>query len=374
MNVPLLNLKSQYLSIKQEIDSSIKRVLESQAFVLGEAVTQLENGMAQLCQVKHAVGCASGSDALLMALMAIDLEPGQEVITSPFSFYATASSITRAGGTPRFADIDPDSYCLDPESIKKLINSNTRAIMPVHIFGQAAAMDEINEIAAQHDLVVIEDACQAIGTLYKGKPTGGLGHIACFSYYPTKNLGAYGDAGLLTTNDDSIAESIRVLRNHGEKEKYVHYEVGINSRLDSIQAAVLNAKLPHLQEWNRRRREIANFYDQGFTENGLYPDFIKIPLRMLEDQGSLHTYHQYSILCQDRDSLSAYLKEKGIGNSVFYPVALYLQPCFKYLGYNKGLCPIAERVADSVLSIPVYPEITPEQQIYVIETIKEYYK
>lgn len=374
MNVPLLNLKSQYLLIKEEIDSSIKSILQSQIFVHGEAVSELEKSLARLCQVKHAVGCASGTDALLMAMMVMDIKEGDEVITSPFSFYASASSITRAGATPRFADIDPDTYCLDPESVKALIGPKTKAIMPVHIFGHTSDMDEINSLAREHNLMVVEDACQAIGSLYKGSPAGSLGHMACFSFYPTKNLGAYGDAGLLTTNDDKLAERVRILRNHGEKEKYVHYEVGINSRLDSLQAAVLNAKLPHLAAWNRRRREIADFYDNAFREAGLAPDFIKTPVRKLENQGSLHTFHQYSLLCKERDGLSKFMTEKGIGNSVFYPVVLYLQPCFNYLGWKKGLCPVAEKVADSVLSIPVYPELTNQQLAQVVAVIKEYYQ
>lgn len=228
------------------------------------------------------MGCASGTDALLMAIMALDIKEGDEIITTPFSFYASASSITRAGAVPVFADIDPDTYCISPDSIRELISPKTKAILPVHIFGQVANMDEINKIATEHNLHVIEDACQAIGSLYKGRVAGSLGDIACFSFYPTKNLGAYGDAGLLTTDNKELAERIRILRNHGEKEKYVHYEVGINSRLDSIQAAVLNVKLSYLESWNARRSEIAKFYDEAFKNEDLAPEFIKTPKRQFE--------------------------------------------------------------------------------------------
>lgn len=374
MRVPMLDLRPQYRSIEKEVREAIDRVLESQRFIFGEVLEDFERSVAEYCEVPHAIGCASGSDALLLALMVFGIGTGDEVITTPFSFYSTASSITRLGAKPVFADIDPRTFNIDPGKIKSAVTNKTKAILPVHLYGQTADMDAVMDIAAGAGLAVIEDAAQAIGSRFDGKPAGGIGTVGCFSFYPSKNLGAYGEGGLLTTSDGQYAERLRILRNHGEKEKYVHYEVGINSRLDAIQAAVLGAKLPYLDSWTDSRRANALRYNKLLEEFNVSPEFVDIPFMIeSENERHRHIFHQYTLRAKNRENLAKHLKEAGIGHSIFYPVPLYLQPCFADLGYKRGLCPDAERAAGEVISLPMYPELTESQQLEVVKAIAEFY-
>ena len=371
MQVPLLDLKQQHAALREELRAALDRVLDSQQFVLGEDVRLLEEELARYCGTRHAVGCASGSDALLLALLALDVRAGDEVITTPFSFFATASSITRLGARPVFVDIDPRTYNIDVTKIEAAISERTRAIMPVHLYGQCADMDALNDIAARHALPVVEDAAQAIGARDKGKRAGSFGAIGCFSFYPTKNLGAAGDAGLLTTDDDALAARLRILRVHGGETEYHHREVGLNSRLDTLQAAVLRVKLPHLEDWSSARRERAATYDRLFAEAGLLEQVAPPVVR----PGALHIFHQYIIrvAAAQRDALLAYLKQHGVGTKIYYPVPLHMQECFRYLDYHAGDIPEAERAARETLALPVYPELTPEQQRYVVERIRGFF-
>jgi len=366
MQVPLLDLKQQHAALREELRAATTRVLDSQQFVLGEEVRLLETEIARYSQAKHAVGCASGSDALLLALMALDIRAGDEVITTPFSFFATASAITRANATPVFVDIEPRTYNIDAAKLEAAITPRTRALLPVHLYGQCAAMDAINEIAARHNLAVIEDAAQAIGAEDAGRRAGSLGRIGCFSFYPTKNLGAAGDAGLLTTDDDALAARLRTLRVHGGATEYLHTEIGINSRLDALQAAILRVKLPHLDAWSQARRERAETYTLLLTNAHLRFElrapFIRDNVR--------HIFHQYVVrVPEHRDALVEHLKAHGVGVKIYYPVPLHLQECFGYLGYREGALPEAERAARETLALPIYPELRLEQQQYVVETL-----
>lgn len=367
ITVPLLDLKAQHQTIKSEIMSAVESVFESQHFILGKEGIALEEAIAPYCHTKFAVGCASGSDALLIALMAIDIKPGDEVITTPFTFFATGGSVSRLGAKPVFVDIEPDTFNIDPKLIEEKITDKTRAIIPVHLFGQCAEMDEILEIAKRHSLAVIEDAAQAIGSEYHGKRAGSMGLVGCLSFFPSKNLGAAGDAGMMLTSDAELAEKLRVLRVHGGKPKYYYRMLGCNSRLDELQAAVLRVKLRHLESWTKARQENAARYDKLFTDYKLTKQ-VKTPKVL---SYSRHIFHQYTIQVKERDELMANLKENNIGTEVYYPLSLHEQDCFAYLG--KTSLPNSEKAAKEVLSLPIYPELTLEQQEYVVSTIANFY-
>ncbi len=369
MQVPLLDLKEQHAALREELRAATGRILDSQQFILGEEVRLLEEELAAYCRVRHAIGCASGSDALLLALMALNIKAGDEVITTPFSFFATASAIARTGATPVFVDIEPRTYNLDPNKLEAAITGRTRALMPVHLYGQPAAMDAVLEIAARHKLPVIEDAAQAIGAEDAGRRAGSMGRIGCFSFYPTKNLGAAGDAGMLTTDDDALAARLRTLRVHGGVTEYLHREIGLNSRLDALQAAVLRVKLPHLDAWSGARRERAETYALLLTNArlafSLRPSFIRENVR--------HIFHQYVVRVPvHRDALMEHLKAHGVGVKIYYPVPLHLQECFAYLGCRAGDFPAAERAAHETLALPMYPELKLEQQQYVVNVISRF--
>ena len=375
MQIPFLDLKAQFDTIQGDIRSAFNRVLDSQAFILGPEVDQFEKQIASYLGVPHAVGVASGSDALYLALVALGVGPGDGVITTPFTFFATGGSIVRTGARPLFADIDPQTYNLDPGKIAELIETNRRnpranlkAIMPVHIFGQPAEMDAIQKIGHTHGLTVVEDACQAIGAHYRGKKVGTLSEFGCYSFFPSKNLGGFGDGGLAVTADQALAQRIRRLRVHGSDRKYHHLEIGINSRLDALQAAVLSVKLPQLDRWNEARRERASIYDQALR------DLPEVVLPPAPGKGIDPVYHLYVIRARKRDDLEKFLIARGIGAGVYYPLPLHLQPCFAGLGYREGEMPESERASREVLALPLYPELTDDQQAYVIRSVQEFYK
>jgi len=365
MRIPILDLKAQYATIKDEVTRAISEVCESQAFALGPAVAEFEKNIAAYCDCKHAIGVSSGTDALLVSLMALGVEPGDEVITTPFSFFATAGCVVRLGAKPVFVDVDPDFYNIDPAGIDEKITKKTRAIIPVHLFGQIAPMKAITEIALQHDIAVIEDAAQAIGASRDGIMAGNFGDCGCFSFYPTKNLGGFGDGGLVTTNTDALADDIRTLRDHGQKPRYFYKVIGGNFRLDGIQGAVLNVKLKYLDDWNEKRRQNAALYDSLFAGSP-----VKTPAI---DPGNVSIYHQYTITVPERDELQKYLADNDIGSAVFYPKPLHLQDCFKELGYKEGDMPVAEKLCKEVLSLPVYPELSPNEIECVAGTILKFY-
>ena len=367
MNVPLLDLQAQYVSIRDDLQQAVNRVMSSQRFVLGDEVRRLESAIAQYCQTKHAIGCASGSDALLLALMALDVKAGNEVITTPFSFFATGASIARLGARPVFVDIDAGSYNIDPSRVADAITPRTKAIMPVHIYGQCAPMDPLLDLGRRHGIPVVEDAAQAIGATDNGRRAGSMGVIGCFSFYPTKNLGGAGDGGILTASDDEIAARLRRLRTHGGSNEYEHEEVGINSRLDELQAAVLNVKFPSLDKWSAERTQKADIYTKLLNDADLRFPLITPQVR----SDGRHIFHQYVIRVPgNRDALMEHLKNHQIGSKVYYPIPLHLQKCFDYLGYKEGNFPEAEAAANETFALPCYPELTEEQQIYVVETIK----
>jgi dTDP-4-amino-4,6-dideoxygalactose transaminase len=371
MKVPLLDLHAQYSALRDELRAAVERVMESQQFILGSEVKALESEVARYSQTKHAIGCASGSDALLLALMALDIGEGDEVITTPYSFFATVSSITRLGARPVFVDIDPRTYNMDASRLEDAITSRTRAIMPVHLYGQCADVSALLEISERRGLAIVEDAAQAIGAEDRGRRAGSMSAIGCFSFYPTKNLGGAGDGGMMTTNDDQLAERLRGLRVHGETSKYHHAHVGINSRLDAIQAAVLRVKLPHLDRWSDARRENAARYAQLFTDAGLTEE---LGLPVIRDHAR-HIFNQYVIRAGERrDALIAHLKQNGVGAEIYYPLPLHLQECFRFLGHTAGEFPVSEQAARQTLAIPIYPELRPEQQEYVVETINSFYQ
>ncbi|MGB7924126.1 MAG: DegT/DnrJ/EryC1/StrS family aminotransferase [Pyrinomonadaceae bacterium] len=371
MKVPLLDLHAQYAALRDELRAAVDRVMESQHFILGPEVRALETEVASYSQTTHAVGCASGSDALLLALMALDVGEGDEVITTPYSFFATVSAITRLGARPRFVDIDPRTYNLDVSRIEAAVTPRTRAIMPVHLYGQCAEMDAILEVGQRLSIPIVEDAAQAIGAEDHGRRAGSLSTLGCFSFYPTKNLGGAGDGGMLTTNDDQLAERLRVLRVHGETSKYHHRFVGINSRLDALQAAVLRVKLPHLDRWSDARRENAARYAQLFLDEGLTE---AVGLPFVRDHAR-HIFNQYVIRAGERrDDLIAHLKRNGVGAEVYYPLPLHLQECFRFLGHAEGDFPASEQAARETLALPIYPELRPEQQQYVVDTIRRFYE
>jgi len=365
MQVPFLDLRTQYATYKSEVIRAVTDVCESQLFCLGPAVAEFEEKIASCCGSKFAIGVSSGSDALLVGLMALEIKPGDEVITTPFTFFATAGAIARLGAKPVFVDVNPDSYNIDPAGIKEKITEKTRAIMPVHLFGQVAQMKPIMEIAERHNLTVIEDAAQAIGATQDNIKCGNFGHLGCFSFYPTKNLGGFGDGGLLTTNDEKLAERVRLLRTHGENPRYFYRMLGGNFRLDSIQAAVLGVKLKYLDRWNEKRRQNAAFYDVLFAGSP-----VKTPKI---DSNNVSIYHQYTVTVPQRDRLQKFLAENEIGSAVFYPMPLHLQDCFRQLGYRDGDLPVAERLCSQVISLPIYPELKTSQIEYVAETVLKFY-
>jgi dTDP-4-amino-4,6-dideoxygalactose transaminase len=386
MKVPLLDLKAQYKTIKEELDNALIQCAESQFFILGPEVKNLEEKMCEYLGCEHSIGVSSGTDALLIALMTIDIKPGDEVILPTYSFFATAGVVSRLNAKPVFCDIDPVTFNIDPSKIEELITGKTKAIIPVHLYGQSAEMDEISEIAKKNDLKVIGDAAQAIGTEYKdGKSLAVLGDIACFSFFPSKNLGCFGDGGLVTTNDAELAEKLRILRVHGGKPKYYHKIIGGNFRLDAIQAAVINVKLPYLDSWSEKRRANAELYTMLFKENGLaekegLTEFdsnnkVLLPKAVYKDLGlkNYHIYNQYIIRIEKRDELREFLKASDIGVEIYYPVPFHLQECFKDLGYKKGDFPVAEFCAESSLALPIYPELTDEQIKYVVEKVNDFF-
>lgn len=363
MNVSLLDLQAQYATIKTDITAAVSEVLESQICIGGPKVAELEKAVAKASDCAHAVGVSSGTDALLASLMALGIGPGDEVITTPFTFFATAGCIARVGATPVFVDIDPCTYNIDPALIRHAVTPQTRAIMPVHLFGQMAEMDRVMAIAREHNLAVIEDAAQSITSTYHGQKAGSLGTTGCFSFFPSKNLGGAGDGGMVVTNDSVLYERLMLMRNHGAKPKYYHQIVGGNFRLDAIQAAILLVKLGHLDAWSEARRQNARWYDQAFRGTSVQTPSIR--------PYCVSIFNQYVIRVGHRTELIDRLKQRGVGCEIYYPLPMHLQRCFENLGYRKGDCPEAERAADEVLAIPVYPELPPEHRQYVAETILE---
>lgn len=361
MNISLLDLKAQYETIKDEIQGAMNEVLESSRFILGSNVKSLEEEISEYIGTKNAIGVANGTDALYLTLKAYGIGEGDEVITTPFTFFSTAETISNVGAKPVFVDIDLYTFNIDVKQIEGKITEKTKAIMPVHIFGQPADMDEIMEIAERFHLVIIEDACQAIGAEYKGRKVGSIGHAACFSFFPTKNLGGYGDGGMIVTNDDSIMEKIKMLRSHGQKVKYYNEILGYNSRLDEIQAAILRVKLRYLDMWNDARKEKASIYN-GKIDNSI----VRTPYQA---DNVKHIYHLYIIQSEHREETIKYLKEMGISTGIYYPVPLHLQNVYKDLGYKDGDFPNSEYICERTFAIPLYPELTEEQQSYIINTI-----
>ncbi len=371
MNVPLLDLVAQFRVIKDEVLPALSAVIESQQFIMGPAVPQLEAEVARLSHAKHGIGCASGTDSLLLPLRALNLKPADEVVTTPFTFFATAGAIHNAGGTPVFVDVEPDTFNIDPAAVEAAVTPRTRAILPVHLYGQMAAMERLLAIANRRGLKVIEDACQAIGARRsidgEWRMAGELGWVTGYSFFPSKNLGAWGDGGMMVTSDDATADRLRRLRLHGGAKQYHHEEVGTNSRLDSLQAAVLLAKLPHLAAWSAKRREHAASYSEALA------DIPRVRTPVVAPNNE-HIFHQYTVRVERRDELQAYLKSKGIGSAVYYPIPLHLQDCFAHLGYKTGRLPAAERAAKEVLSLPIYPELHRAQLDWVIDAIREFYR
>ncbi len=364
MQVPLLDLKAQYAAIKKEMLAAVNEVLETQRCIGGPKVEQLENQIAKVSDCKFAVGVSSGTDAILSVLMALDIGPGDEVITTPFTFFATAGSIARLGAKPVFVDINPETYNIDPAKIENAITENTKAVIPVHLFGQIADMDPIMEIAKKHNLYVIEDAAQAISSQYKNKKAGSFGIAGCFSFFPSKNLGGIGDGGMVVTNEKTLYEKLLILRNHGMKPKYYHHCIGGNFRLDSIQAAALLAKLPHLDEWSQARRKNAKYYNEKFQNTPVKTPYIS--------DDCLSIFNQYCIRIPNRDKTVECLQKNDIGCAIYYPVPLHLQPCFKYLGWAKGDFQNAEKAANELMAIPIYPELTDEMKVFVADTIIDF--
>jgi len=370
VKVPLLDLKAQFQDIRTDVLSAIEGVCEDQGFILGKRVEVLEEDIAKYLGCRYTVGVASGSDALLLSLMALDVHPGDEVITVPFTFFSTAGVVSRLHAIPVFVDIQAETFNIDPEQLEKKITPRTKAIIPVHLFGQCADMENIVTVAHRHGIKVIEDACQAIGAEQHGQKAGTFGYTGCFSFFPSKNLGGVGDGGLIATNDEALRELLLALRVHGSRSDYHHDHIGLNSRLDALEAAVLRVKLQHLNGWNEQRAKNAAYYERLFAEAELL-DRVILPHTV---PGNRHVFNQYTIRAQKRDPLMSYLKEQGIGHKVYYPVPLHLQECYQPLGYHKGDLPVSERMAAEVLSLPIYPELTHSQMECVVETIHDFYK
>jgi len=384
LSVPLLDLKLQYEALKPELERALLQVAASQMFILGPAVKSLEARLAEYTQCKFAVGVSSGTDALLLALMALDIGHGDEVLTSPYSFFATAGTIARTGARPVFLDIDPVSYNLSPARVAEFLRKRcrrdggevrnqatggrVRAIMPVHLYGQAAEMDELMALAREYGLRVIEDAAQALGTEYKGRRVGSFGDVGCFSFFPSKNLGAFGDAGLCSANDPDLAERLRIMRVHGGKPKYYHKVIGGNFRIDEIQAAVLDVKLGHLEAWHAGRQRNAAYYDRAFARAGI-GGRVTTPVTL---PGHRHIYNQYILRVPQRDALRTYLADCGIGTEIYYPVSLHMQECFAYLGYRPEDCPESARAARETLAVPIYPELTETQLQHVVDSVARF--
>lgn len=385
-SVPLLDLHRQFQGIREEVLDAIARVCDSQSFILGPEVDALEREIAALTGAAAAVGCASGTEALWLALVAAGVKPGDSVITTPFSFFASASSIVRAGAVPVFVDVDPGTLNLDAALVERLVRDghrggkllkNLRAILPVHLYGQCADMDGFSRIGQEFGIAIVEDAAQAIGAEWRGRSAGSLGITAAFSFYPTKNLSAYGEAGIVTTTCPAMAEHMRKLRNHGSPRRYYHYEFGWNGRMDAIQASVLRVKLPHIAEWNESRRRHASIYDRLFAEAGLTNQTLNLsgsPVRLLSrnPQGK-HVFHQFVIRAQRRDELRKFLAERKIGSEVYYPLPLHLQPVFSYLGMKMGDLPVSEQAAQEILALPMFPELTEAEIQWVVESIADFY-
>jgi dTDP-4-amino-4,6-dideoxygalactose transaminase len=369
MKVPFLDLQFQFRTLRDEVLSAMAQVCEEQAFILGSRVEAFEKSVADYLTANHAIGVASGSDALLLSLMALDVGPGDEVITSPYTFFATAGSILRLGAKPVFVDIDPQTYNVNSMQIDAALTPGVKVLLPVHLFGQCSDMKPLQSLAKAEDLKIVEDAAQAIGAKYNCKMAGTLGDLGCFSFYPTKNLGGFGDGGMVVTHDAELAEQIRLLRVHGSREPYRHERVGINSRLDALQSVVLMIKLNYLGQWTELRRQHAALYEQLFAQAGLLGKVL-LPKEM---QGNYHVYNQYVIRVPSRDELKKYLAKEGVGTVVYYPIPLHLQLCLKPLGYHSGDFPEAERASQESLALPIYPELTQDQQAYVVEKIKAFY-
>ena len=377
----MLDFSRQYQQIRAEILTAIELVCDGQHFILGQEVHQFETAVASLCGVAYGIGCASGSDALWLAMAAAEIGPGDAILTTPFSFFSTVSSIMRTGAQPLLADIDPRTYNLDSAKVATTLQSlpkttRVRAILPVHLYGQCADWDAFARLKGEFDVLLIEDAAQAFGATWKNLPAGSLGDMAAFSFYPTKNLSAYGDAGLLTTGDAHLADRVRILRAHGMRERYFHEEIGWNSRLDTLQAAILLVKLRHIERWSLQRQERANAYanlfvQHGLVENGIYPTH-GVVLPYVDPRGT-HVFHQYVIRVPRRDALRAFLTERGIGSEVYYPLPLHMQQCFESLGYAEGAFPESERAAREVLALPMFPELTQVEQEHVVEAIAAFF-
>ena len=365
MNIPLVDLRAQYQPLKDDILCRFEDILDSMQLFLGPNVQAFEREFAGYQEVKHAIGVSDGTTAIQLVLMACGVGAGDEVITVSHTFIATAEAIALVGATPVFVDIDPSTYTMDVGQIEERITPHTRAIIPVHLYGQPADMDPIMEIAERHDLWVIEDACQAHGARYKGRRTGGLGHVAAFSFYFSKNLGAYGEAGMITTNDDGLAQKMRMLRDHGSSQRYHHELIGLNGRLDEIQAAVLRAKLAHLESWNEQRRANAAHYAELLSD-------LEVIVPEVADYAE-HVFHLYAVRVPRRDELKQYLQERGVGTGIHYPIPCHLQPAFRSLGYRQGDLPTTEQVADEILSLPMYAELTAKQCVYVVNTIRRFH-
>lgn len=385
MKVPLLDLKAQYKTIKKELDEALISVAESQYFILGPEVEKLEDAMNKYIGCTASIGVSSGTDALLVALMGIDLKPSDEVIVPTYSFFATAGVVSRLNAKPVLCDVDPVTFNIDPSKIEELITEKTKAIVPVHLYGQCANMDPIMEIARKHNIHVIEDAAQAIGSEYiGGREAGTIGDVGCFSFFPSKNLGGFGDGGLVSVMDAELGEKIRILRVHGGKPKYYHRIIGGNFRIDAIQAAVINVKLPHLDNWSFQRQKNADLYTKLFIDTGLstgegHIEFnaderVLLPKAVYRDENlsRYHIYNQYVIRVEKRDELRKFLTEKEIGTEIYYPVPFHMQDCFAYLGHKKGDFPVSEFCADSSIALPIYPELSEEQIRYVVHCIKEF--
>lgn len=365
MKIPILDLTTQYKSIKKEIDEAVKRVIDSQHFILGPEVEALEKEVAAYCGTKYAIGVASGTDALILLLKALGIGPGDEVITTPFTFFATAESVSIVGAKPVFVDIDPKTYCINPELIEDKITKNTKAVIPVHLFGQCAEMDKILEVARINNLKVIEDTAQAMGAKYKKRQAGSMGEAGCLSFFPSKNLGGFGDGGMVITNEKTIADKIRMLRVHGSTVRYIHSAIGTNSRLDALQAAILRVKLKHLDEWLISRRALAQYYNENLKDAA----GITTPYCPPYNE---HTYHLYTIRVKTGpEGLSKFLNDKGVEARTYYPVPLHMQECYKFLGYKKGDFKESESAAYQTVSIPLYPELGGKELEFIIENIIE---
>jgi len=377
MIVPFFDLNLQFSSIEEEIKSALDEVFKTQQFILGPKVEALEQTIAQYCQTRFAIGVASGSDALLLSLMTLGIGSGDEVILPPFTFFSTAGVVSHLGAIPVFVDIDPATYNIDPSKIEMKITSKTKAILPVHLFGQCADMDPLLKIAKENKFFVIEDAAQALGAEYKplpnanGRRAGRMGDIGCFSFYPTKNLGAFGDAGMVVTNHPDLAEKIRILRVHGSQPKYFHKKIGINSRLDTIQAAILLVKFEYLEKWTTDRQKKADRYHLLFQNLPSSVDRFKLPTIQYQNR---HIFHQYVIRVQERDRLKQFLMENGIGTDIYYPLPLHLQECYSFLKYRRGDLPVSEKASEESLALPIYPELREDEQEYVVNQIKAFYK